>query len=171
MTRWWAHSQTHELFDAKEAMKIFNMAISPRVQQDRMVWRETKNKVFSIRSAYYLAKYLEERGKESCSNEKETTTLWKVVWKVRVSPVIKVFLWKAYRNILATKENLQKRNIVDDPLCLIYGLEAESVGHILWWCGSAQDVWLESSRKIQKTLSRVEVFINIFAEMIGKLDP
>ena len=85
--------------------------------------------------------------------------------------MIKFFLWKACRNVLATKENLHRRNIVADPLCSICGLETENVGHILWRCGFTQDGWLESSRKIQKSSSGEEEFINIFAEMVDKLEP
>jgi hypothetical protein len=59
-------------------------------------------------------------------------------------------MWKVSLNILPTKENLHRRNIVLDPLCPICQLETESVGHILWGCRSSQVVWQESIRKIQK---------------------
>jgi hypothetical protein len=98
------------------------------------------------------------------------TALWKSVWKVRGPPVIKLFLWKACRNVLATKENLHRRTIISDPLCPICELENESVGHILWSCGSAKDVWLESIRKIQKSSNAEKEFINIFIDLVAKLD-
>ena len=97
------------------------MAISSGLHQNRMVWRETKNGVFSVSNAYYLAKSLEARGRVSCSTNEAMTALWKAVWKIRGSSVVKAFLLKACRNILATKENLHKRHIVDDQLCPIYG--------------------------------------------------
>jgi hypothetical protein len=83
--------------------------------------------------------------------------------------VIKLFLWKACRNVLATKENLLRRIIIYDPLCPICELENESVGHILWSCGSAKDVWLESIRKIQKSSNAEKEFINIFIDLVAKL--
>ena len=88
--------------------------------------------------------------------------LWKVVWKVKGPPVVNLFLWKAYRDILATKENLFRRKIVHDPLCPICGLKIETMGHILWNCGSGKDVWLESTRKLQKSTSDEVDFLHLF---------
>jgi hypothetical protein len=76
--------------------------------------------------------------------------------------VVKLFLWKACRNALATRGNLHRRNIISDPSCPICGLETETVEHILWRCGSAQDVWLESTKKLQKSTSAAWEFSDIF---------
>ena len=43
--------------------------------------------------------------------------------------------------------------------------------HILWRCGSARDVWLESTKKLQKSTSAAMAFSDIFVEMTDKLDP
>lgn len=45
------------------------------------------------------------------------------------------------------------------------------MGHILWSCGAAQDVWLESTKKLQKSTGTTMDFCDILEEMIGKLDP
>ena len=46
--------------------------------------------------------------------------------------VVKVFLRQAFHNALATKSNLYRRKITEDPLCPICGAEAETTGHTLW---------------------------------------
>lgn len=51
-------------------------------------------------------------------------------------------------NLLPTKENLFKMTIVQDPLCLICELVAETIGHIIWSCSSSTDVWVDCNRKI-----------------------
>jgi hypothetical protein len=45
---------------------------------------------------------------------------------------VKVFMWRAYHNALATKANLFQWNITEDPLCPTYGVEVETMGHVLW---------------------------------------
>jgi hypothetical protein len=45
------------------------------------------------------------------------------------------------------------------------------VEHILWRCGSARDVWLESTKKLQKSTNAAMSFSDIFAELADKLDP
>jgi hypothetical protein len=80
-----------------------------------------------------------------------------------------MFLWKACNNILPTKENLFKRGIVDDHLCLICGLQTKIVGHILWSCQSARDVWFGNLKMIQKSPSNEYALLNIIEFLMGRL--
>lgn len=82
------------------------------------------------------------------SNPKTLNTLWKKIWSINSPRVVKMFLWKTCSNILPTKENLYKRKIANDPLYVICGREAETIGHVLWNRSMANDVWMDSSRKI-----------------------
>ncbi|KAK7839286.1 hypothetical protein CFP56_018191 [Quercus suber] len=54
---------------------------------------------------------------------------------------VKYFVWKACRNILATKENLRRRNITKDSYYDVCREHVESTCHLLWFCGHAKDVW------------------------------
>jgi hypothetical protein len=53
---------------------------------------------------------------------------------------------------------------------VICGLQIETVGHVIWSCASAKDVWLECCRIIQKSTSDEDDFLNIFEKLIGKLE-
>lgn len=85
--------------------------------------------------------------------------------------MVKTFLWKACSDILPTKELLFRRHVTLDPLCPICGLESETIGHILWNCPSANDVWLECDCQIQNSTSDVNDFIFIFQKLLDRLDP
>jgi hypothetical protein len=80
-----------------------------------------------------------------------------------------VFILKTYSNILSTKENLFKRGIGADPICSIYDIDTEIVGHVLWSCPSTRDVWLDCLKMIQKYSSDDDAFINIFERLMGWL--
>ncbi|XP_065626835.1 uncharacterized protein LOC136066441 [Quercus suber] len=54
---------------------------------------------------------------------------------------VKHFAWKACRNILATKENLRRRNITKDSICEVCGKQEESTSHLFWFCDHAKEVW------------------------------
>lgn len=84
--------------------------------------------------------------------------------------MVKLFLWKACSNTLATRENLHRRNITRNPLCPIYELEPETLGHILRRCGSTRDVWLEISKKLQKSSIEDEAFEGIFDKVYDTMD-
>ena len=49
------------------------------------------------------------------------------------------------------------------------GLAPETVGHVLWSCPAAKDVWLGNMVKIQKTTCDEDDFINIVEKLMGRL--
>ena len=50
---------------------------------------------------------------------------------------VRSFTWRDSKNILPTKDNLYRRKITEDPLCVVCGCELESGGHIFWDCEKA----------------------------------
>ena len=117
------------MFSDEKALRICSLAISPGRQPDKLVWKDTKNGIFTIKSAYYLARSLEVRYNGSGSNKGNRRSFWKTVWNIRGPPVVKLFLWKACKNALATKGNLHRRKIISDPGYPLCGLETE-----MWFC-------------------------------------
>jgi tRNA(Ile2) C34 agmatinyltransferase TiaS len=81
-----------------------------------------------------------------------------------------MFIWRACQEILPTCENLHRRHIMSDPMCPMCGVAVESVGHILWNCQSAKDVWLECPTAIQKTTSDEVSFREVVQKMRDILD-
>jgi ribonuclease HI len=80
----------------------------------------------------------------------ESNILWKNIWGLRIPNSIKMFLWQACQNILPTKDNLSKRGMDLDPMCMFCNSEQETVLHILWECPSAMDVWGSTGSNMQK---------------------
>lgn len=67
--------------------------------------------------------------------------LWVSLSKIKTSPKLKHFLWKALAGALAVVERLQTRGIAIDPLCLACRDESESICHDLFHCHAAIEVW------------------------------
>lgn len=55
---------------------------------------------------------------------------------------VKVFFWRACVDALPTKHNFFNKKIVANSLYPFCMLEEETLGHILWSCHLAMDVWL-----------------------------
>lgn len=51
-----------------------------------------------------------------------------------------VFLWMAYHNKVLTRDNLSKRQVVEDITCL-FCAESESVAHLFFYCIVAKEIW------------------------------
>ena len=125
----------------EEVRTIQLIPLNSTHQADKMIWSGTKNGFFLVPSTYHLAKETKERKMTKCSMGMYRSEVWKMIWRLSVPNVEKVFLWGACHDILPTRENLRKRKIVEDPLCPICGLEPETTCHVLWECPAARDVW------------------------------
>lgn len=147
----WNLSLLGQLFTVDEVELIRTIPISSTDQEDRFIWRGTTKGVFSVKSAYHIQKELEGSLAAGCSLRREGSEVWKRLWRLNIPNAEKVFFWRACHNILPTRDNLIRKNIIDDACCPVCGREDETITHILWSCPSAQDVWSAASVIFQKS--------------------
>ena len=126
-------------FFSNEIKAILSISLSSTNQSDVIIWRGMSKGVFSVKSAYHLAKAMEEKHKVEGSKQGETSTLWRTIWKLRIPNAEKNFIWRACKEILPTKQNLYRRKVGKDAMCPICGCEDETSFHIIWDCPSARD--------------------------------
>jgi hypothetical protein len=62
------------------------------------------------------------------------------VWKLNIPPMVQVFLWLVSNNKILTRDNLAKRQPVQDKRCLFCS-ELETVEHIFFECEIVKNVW------------------------------
>ncbi|KAK9985942.1 hypothetical protein SO802_030893 [Lithocarpus litseifolius] len=141
----WKVDVVRQNFLAQDVEAILSIPLSVNGARDKIVWAENKNGRFSVRSAYKVAQAegLDGEG-AGCSSSSEIRKVWRFLWGMNLPNKIKHFAWKACRNILATKENLRRRNIVDNGLCVCCGSHTETVGHLFWFCDHAKEIWTSS---------------------------
>ncbi|TXG60113.1 hypothetical protein EZV62_014686 [Acer yangbiense] len=99
---------------------------------DSWLWHFDKKGTFFVRSAYKVAWNLQNTSEASSSSV--SPSWWKRLWLLNLPCKVKIFLWKACREILPTKLLLFKRGIADSFDCNFCGDHAESVDHALWGC-------------------------------------
>jgi ribonuclease HI len=167
----WNRPLLARLFSVEEIEMILAIPISCTNQEDILIWRGTKNGLFSVRSAYHLHKELENNALASTSTSQPRSDFWKGLWALRVLNVEKNFLWRACQNILPTRGNLHKRKVISDPLCPVCGLEEETALHILWQCPSAMDVWAGGDIIFQKSAFTGTEFRQVVEYMMEKCNP
>ena len=154
------------LFCKEEATAIRSIPLSSTSQEDRLIWCGIANGIFSVKSAYHLAKEVEERYRAASSMGMHKSMVWKHIWRLPVRNVEKNFIWRACQDILPTRENLMRRKIVEDQLCPICGVEPETPYHIPWACPSAMDLWGVSCKKFQKCSFHGLAFIHVLEEIV-----
>jgi hypothetical protein len=145
------------------------MAICPHLLQDRLVWAGTSTSSLSVNSAYHL----EARRRSSSVPSTSivgTPPIWSTIWSLQAPRNVQSFIWRACKDLLPTRDKLLRGKIVKDPYCPMCGKEAETLGHLLWWCHSAKAVWADGSCRIQKCSSQDGSFYNIFDTLLSILD-
>lgn len=68
------------------------------------------------------------------------TPIWEKFWKIKVPHRFLVFVWLVIHNKILTRDNLSKRQVVEDISCLFCS-EAETVNHLLCECIVADVTW------------------------------
>jgi hypothetical protein len=124
----------------EEADVILNIPLSPCLPPDKLIWNESKDGKFSVRSAYHLGLCINDLSKGQCSRGLEKL-IWKFLWSLKVPNQVKASTWHACHDILPTKSNLLKRKVIEEDICPCYNLEMETLVHAIWLCLTAQNVW------------------------------
>jgi hypothetical protein len=69
-----------------------------------------------------------------------TVFLRKYIWKIKVPPKIKIFMWFLYKKVILTKDNLAKRKWNGCKKC-VFCDSAESINHLFFTCPFARLIW------------------------------
>lgn len=112
-------------------------------QEDQWVWTADSSVIFSVSSAYRVILDLQYPLQHS--------TFFSVIWKLKVPPKIKFFIWRIALNRVATRDNLRKRGILitdDEYKCPFCSLVEQSISHLLFQCPCSSLIWSQWYSKV-----------------------
>jgi hypothetical protein len=119
-------------------------------ESDSIIWKFISSGKYSVKSLYAV---VNDRG------VRQIFSL--VVWKIIVPPRIHISLWLVTNIKILTRDNMSKRESLDDMSCLFWS-EAESVNHLFFSCGVAKCAW-EALSEVMK------IRIGLDFESVAKL--
>ena len=159
------------MFHQFDAYAILQVPLSRRVIQDVLLWSFAKKGRYTVRSGYFVAKQLrkDESNDGESLEHRVVGSLWSQLWKAAIPNKIKIFSWRACLNILPTQDNLIRRRVVEYARCCFCQKETESVLHVLWSYGVAQDVWAGSLGRLQKSCTEQNDFLQLVTGLMAKL--
>ncbi|XP_035546588.1 uncharacterized protein LOC118348634 [Juglans regia] len=165
----WNTLLIRNIFNKEEADQICSIPVSSMEVEDRLVWGPSKKGIFSVRSAYHLEMERKQAIRGENSRHEERVKGWDSIWELDVPRKVKLFLWKATNDFLATKKNLFLKKITGNPLCPICKLDEETIMHVVWQCPAAGDVWSESSSIMQKMKREEHDLLALWEKLTLKL--
>ncbi|XP_019158886.1 PREDICTED: uncharacterized protein LOC109155714 [Ipomoea nil] len=126
----WNHELVTQLFDPRDVELIFQIPVSVNFKDD-WFWKGDIRGQYTVKDGY------------RCQGELSITpdAVWNNIWKLRVPPKWRIFLWKALSNILPTITNLVRKRVEIPNICPACGDYEEDIMHILCTCIYARRVW------------------------------
>jgi hypothetical protein len=112
-----------------EELKAIVQQLRLMDEPDQMVWKLNSTGVYFSQSLYAVINF---RGVKQ--------VYIPAIWKLNVPPRVQVFLWLVSHNKILTRDNLAKRQTINDGRCL-FCCEPESMCHLFFECDVARDVW------------------------------
>ncbi|XP_058727076.1 uncharacterized protein LOC131598498 [Vicia villosa] len=129
--------------DENDVSHISSIPLSFHLPEDKLIWHHESNGEYSVRSAYHIQGGMRNTDRPG-SSSLDYHGFWKQLWKLKVNPKIKNFMWRVIKNILPTKENLRNKGVVTDGMCPLYNSEAESTCHLFLRCAFVKKVLFSS---------------------------
>lgn len=139
----WKEELIYQYFGKDDAEIIVHIPLPRQQNGDTLIWHYDKRGNYLVRSGYQLALKQKHQDIPSCSNQNPSQ--WNIIWKLMVPEKVKIFLWRAAKNLLPTAENLRKKRVMQEATCPICKNEIESTAHALLFCKFARKVWRYSS--------------------------
>ncbi|KAH9747206.1 reverse transcriptase domain-containing protein [Citrus sinensis] len=139
----WKEELIYQHFGKDDAEIIVHIPLPRQQNGDTLIWHYDKRGNYLIRSGYQLALKKKHQDIPSCSNQNPSQ--WNIIWKLMLPEKVKIFLWRAAKNLLPTAENLREKRVMQEATCPICKKEIESTAHALLFCKFARKVWRYSS--------------------------
>ncbi|GAA0141552.1 hypothetical protein LIER_02672 [Lithospermum erythrorhizon] len=132
----WDLEEVSRVLGEEDAKLILAIPLSRHGIMDRLVWNHTKSGCYLTCSGYKLACTmknngdLEGRSVGDGSTVRPSDGLWSQLWRLKIPPRVRNFLWKCLHNILPTKDKLLRRRVAVDGTCALCGEAPETLSHL-----------------------------------------
>ncbi|KNA15232.1 hypothetical protein SOVF_100060 [Spinacia oleracea] len=152
----WKATLVRERFEWKDAKDILAMELPQSPKSDFIFWKAHPSGNFITKSGY--AMLVENRIKDEDRLNRDTLKVLGIVWKDKILPKWKVFMWRLMFNGLAVNSNLSKRGIEVGSQCEYCGYMDENIQHVFQTCSVARLSWMVYKIQVQiETLEPINV--------------
>lgn len=98
-------------------ISILRTPISHREDIDIVIWPYEKSGKYTVKSGYHWVHHKNQALNHQHPSTSTTITkdIWKALWKTQAPLRVRNFMWRIFRNSLATKDNLYKEESDNPP--------------------------------------------------------
>ncbi|EEE66057.1 hypothetical protein OsJ_22054 [Oryza sativa Japonica Group] len=142
----WDEDKVFSFFDETTAQQILQIPVSAHGGEDFISWPHDKRGVFSVRSAYNLARSeifmaaQSENGRGMLSGLQESANRWKELWRINAPGKMLTNLWRIVHDCLPSGFQLRRRHIPATDGCCFCERD-DRIEHIFLLCPFAVCIW------------------------------
>ena len=100
----WKEVLIQQNFMKEDAQQILNIPLPRTPKPDKLLWHFDKRGEYSVKSGYQVALNLKFPDHPNSSENKQIP--WNIIWASELPTKIKIFMWRAARNLMPTAVNL-----------------------------------------------------------------
>jgi hypothetical protein len=155
----WDMDKVQTFFPEPMVHAITQIPISRLGGDDFVSWPHARLGIYTVRSAYNMARSAAFFSKRGASGHGETSDRtsdekgWKAIWAVNSPNKMKIVMWRMAHDCLPTGAQLQRRRIPAMDQCVFCG-RSERVEHIFLFCPFARTIWKAVRDHVQLKLDR-----------------
>ena len=166
-TRIWDSGRLASCFLLWEADMVRRIQVCEDGVEDTLIWPLTNDGDYSVRSAYRMLVSNEALLMPSSSSSDSNSLVWQKIWKIQTPNKIWHFIWRAAKDSLPTKQNLQAQHLPISQVCDGCGDHTETTLHSLWLCDQARSVWMSISEFRSLVQKKCRTFVEILEELFS----
>ncbi|XP_072952512.1 uncharacterized protein [Typha angustifolia] len=127
----WTPVQLAREAGSELAFEITNFSMGAAASEDRWIWWPHPRGTPSVKAIY----------QSLLPQSAQLWAGWSNLWRLQVSPRIRVFCWKLLWGRLLTRAYLHYLHIGPEDRCAMCGLFSETSEHLLFSCRYSREVW------------------------------
>uniref|UniRef100_A0A803Q3X2 Reverse transcriptase n=1 Tax=Cannabis sativa TaxID=3483 RepID=A0A803Q3X2_CANSA len=165
----WDESFINAVFNHEDAKLILSVPSMGWELEDKIMWHYSKNGEYTVKSGYKMASSLVDEQYQS--NDKVLVDWLKALWRFKIPPKIKHFVWKLAYNWIPTNVTLAKRGVAVNKKCERCTSHVEETAiHALWECKRSKEFKVVSGLKDEMKRLKGEDVLSFLMRMARQWD-
>ena len=135
----WNEELIHRHFAKIDVEAIVKIPLPRRPMKDEVMWHCDRKGQYSVKSDYQIALNLKFPARSTSLAAEQNQ--WNTIWQLTIPEKIRIFAWRAVKNLLPSAEILWKKKVIQELVCQICNNKLEKVFHALVGCKVVQKIW------------------------------
>lgn len=135
----WDEDAVRQSFPIFEAEAILDIHLNNQGWKDIRFWPGSMKGIYTVKSGYALEMNFTLPPQFQSSHP--NMDWWKLIWKLSLPPKLRIFIWRASKDLIPTDANLLSRYVPTTGLCPLCKSGIASTSHCLIFCPLVKNLW------------------------------